>query len=312
MATGVITIKVNCPPSVYPKYTIGKVTLDANADLIPDSTGIYCDIEGVIHSPNYATTPATQFCIIDASNKADGIIVNRGGTKNFGYAAPKEGDKVRVWGRISQLSGATIITADSIFASGTAPVFAPTVVTKLDESTESMLVEIKGLTLSMPNQWGAGGANTTGYTLTTSDGTNTYTVRVDKDIAGLFNSGGPKTKKFDIIGIGFQFVAAGGQANSGYQIMPRKLSDMKWQVATNDVALGQNVSVFPNPFNTEITVKLTENIEHINVHNTIGQLMFTIDQPSENQVINTATWSEGMYFISVEKDGRHFTTKIVK
>jgi hypothetical protein len=322
MATGVVTIKVNCPPSTYPKYTIGKVTLDANADFIPDSTGIYCDIEGVIHSPNYATPtgplPAIQFCIIDANNKEDGIIVNRTG-KIFAYGTPKEGDKVRVWGRIGQLSGATIITPDSIFTSGTAPVFAPTVVTKLDESTESMLVEIKGLTLSNQTQWGAGGANATGYTLTTSDGTNTYTVRVDKDITDLFISGGPKTKKFDIIGIGFQFAqggggggGGGGTLNTGYQIMPRRLSDMKWQVATNDVALGQNVSVFPNPFNTEITVKLAENVERINVHNTIGQLMFTIEQPSENQVINTTTWSEGMYFISVEKDGRHFTTKIVK
>lgn len=311
-ATGTITIKVNCPPSVYPKYTIGKVTLDADANLIPDSTGVYCDIEGVIHSPNYSTAPATQFCIIDANNKNDGIIVNRGGTKNFGYGSPKEGDKVRVWGRISQLSGATIITPDSIFASGTAPVFAPTVITKLDESTESMLVHIKGLTLTTPTQWGQGGANPTGYTLTTSDGTNTYTVRVDKDIADLFASGGPKTKKFDIVGIGFQFVAAAGAANSGYQIMPRKLSDMKWQVATNDAALGQNVSVFPNPFNTEFTVKMTESVERISIHNTIGQLMYTIEQPSENQVINSNSWSEGLYFITVEKEGRHFTTKIVK
>jgi hypothetical protein len=302
MAT--VSINVVCQ-KLYPVYGIGKVTADGNNDFVSDSLNVFCEVVGVVHGANFATSPAIQFCIIDAANKNDGITVDR--VKNFGYT-PKEGDKIRVQGKISSFNGLALITPDTIIVNGTGTLFAPTTVTKLDETTENVLVEMKNLTLTTPAQWVAAGQ---GFTVDASDGTNKIQIRVDKDIAALFASVGPKTNKFDCIGIGYQF-SAKTPANDAYQLNPRKLSDMKIYVGTNDVALGAAVSVFPNPFQDEIVVNLTEKMDRIFVSDAVGRLVTFVAQPTENQTITTSSWANGVYFITVEKDGRQFTTKIVK
>ena len=300
-----VNINVVCQKS-YPVYGIGKVTADGNNDFIADSLNVFCEVTGVVHGANFATSPAVQFCIIDAANKNDGITVDR--VKNFGYTV-KEGDKVRIQGKISSFNGLALITPDTIIVNGTGNVFTQTVVTKLDESTENALVEVKNLTLTTPAQWVATG---TGFTLDASDGTNKIQIRVDKDIAALFASAGPKTNKFDCIGIGYQFSAT---SVGGYQLNPRKLSDLKIYVGTNDVELGAAISVFPNPFQDEIVVKVNNaalQMDRIFVSDAVGRLVTFVAQPTENQTIETSSWANGVYFITVEKDGRQFTTKMVK
>lgn len=302
-----VSINVVCQKS-YPVYGIGKVTADANNDFISDSLNVFCEVVGVVHGPNFATSPAVQFCIIDAANKNDGITVDR--VKNFGYTV-KEGDKVRIQGKISSFNGLALITPDTIIVNGTGTVFAPTTVTKLDESIENALIEVKGLTLTTPAQWTS--TAPAGFNLDAKDAAgNAFVIRVDKDIAALFASAGPKTNKFDCIGIGYQFSAT---SVGGYQLNPRKLSDLKIYVGTNDVELGAAISVFPNPFQDEIVVKVNNaalQMDRIFVSDAVGRLVTFVAQPTENQTIETSSWANGVYFITVEKDGRQFTTKMVK
>jgi Lamin Tail Domain/Secretion system C-terminal sorting domain len=305
-ATGQVTFNVFCPTS-YPKYSIGVVTADKDNNFSPDSLSRFVEVEGVVHSPNYNTSPSIQYCIIDEANKNDGITVFRNG-RDFGYT-PKEGDKIRVQGRISTLSGTTTISPDTIFTNGKGTVFTPTTVTKLDEVTENALVEIKGLTLTTPAQWTSAG---TGFNLDAKDAAgNTFVVRVDKDIADLFTSKGPGTNKFDCIGIGTQFASA-APFNTGYQILPRKLSDLKIFVGVNDATLGKAITIFPNPFVNEIKVNSTENLDKIVISDASGRVIDFFIQPDNNQLILTQNWANGIYFITAEKDGRQFTTKVVK
>ena len=301
-----VSINVICQKS-YPIYGIGKVTADGNTDFAADSLNVFCEVVGIVHGPNFALAPATQFCVIDAANKNDGITVDR--VKNFGYT-PKEGDKVRIQGKISIFNGLTTIVPDTIIANGTGTLFAPTTVTKLDEMSENMLVEMKNLTLTTPAQWTTS-VGTGGFTVDASDGTNKIQIRIDKDIAALFASVGPKTNKFDCTGIGYQF-STKTPANDAYQLNPRKLSDLKIYVGTNDLTLAKAISVFPNPFQDEIVVNLTAKMDRIFVSDAVGRLVTFVAQPTDNQTIATSSWSAGVYFITVEKDGRQFTTKMVK
>lgn len=301
-----VTINVVCQKN-YPVYGIGKVTADGNANFVTDSLNVFCEVVGIVHGPNFATAPGTQFCIIDAANKNDGISIDR--VKSFGYT-PKEGDKVRIQGKISTFSGLTTIVPDTIITSGTGTIFAPTTITKLDETTENMLLEMKNLTLVTPVQWTTS-VGTGGFTAEATDGTNKIQIRIDKDIAALFSSIGPKTNKFDCIGIGYQFTSK-APANDGYQLNPRKLSDLKIYVGTNDLTLGTAISVFPNPFQDEIVVNLTEKMDRIFISDAVGRLVTFVAQPTDNQVIATYSWAAGVYFVTVEKNGRQFTTKMVK
>ncbi len=321
---GKVTINVLCNVP-YVKSGIGIITKDNDANFIPDSLGKFTEIEGIVHSPNFATSPATTFCVIDAKNKLDGIFISKTQT-DFGYT-PKEGDKVRIQGRVAQVTGLTTVNPDTIILVGTGNAFAPTDVEVLDEDTEAALVTLKGLTLVTPAQWGTavgggggGGANAAvGYQLDVTDGINKYVIFVDKDIEDLFFNVGPKKAKFDMTGIGAQVAQNGGGGggggatlNTGYRLMPRKLSDMKIYVETNDLVLGAKLNVYPNPFANEINVVLSEKMDALKITNALGQNIFSATQLSDNQTINTENWESGVYFMTVEKDNKQFTTKIVK
>ena len=322
---GKVTINVLCS-APYVKSGIGVITKDNDANFIPDSLGKFTEIVGIVHSPNFSTSPATNFCVIDETNKLDGVFITKGAT-DFGYT-PKEGDKVRIQGRVAQITGLTAINPDTIIVIGTGKTFAPTEANTLDEDTEAALVTLKGLTLVTPAQWGTavggaggggGAATQVGYQLDVTDGINKYVIFVDKDIEDLFFNVGPKKAKFDMTGIGAQVAqnaggggGGGATLNNGYRLMPRKLSDLKIYVATNDVVLGQNLNVYPNPFSNEINVVLSEKMDALKITNAFGQTIYSVAQPSENQVINTENWTVGVYFMTIEKDSKQFTTKIVK
>lgn len=324
---GKVNINVLCSVP-YVKSGIGAITKDNDANFIPDSLGKFTEIVGIVHSPNFSTSPATTFCVIDENNKLDGIFINKTAT-DFGYT-PKEGDKVRIQGRVAQTTGLTTVNPDTIIVVGTGKTFSPTDANTLDEDTEAALVTLKGLTLVTPAQWGTavggggggqgGGANAqVGYQLDVTDGVNKFVIFVDKDIEDLFFNAGPKKAKFDMTGIGAQVAqnaggggGGGATLNTGYRLMPRKLSDMKIYVATNDLVLGQNLNVYPNPFSNEINVVLTEKMDALKVTNVNGQLIYSNKQLSDNQVISTENWTSGVYFMTIEKDNKQFTTKIVK
>ena len=93
----------------------------------------------------------------------------------------------------------------------------PTVVTTLDETTESQLVRINGLTVV--SGWNASGS----FNATVTDGVNNYTLRVDSDI-NLSGNPAP-TGTFDVIGLGGQFDNS-NPYSGGYQIFPRDSFDI--------------------------------------------------------------------------------------
>lgn len=304
-------------------YTISDGTLTSTADVnitvsgcssaikdlkAVDPTGVAInlnktyEISGIVNSPNFRPGAGLELPIIDAAG--DGIIVFSS-AKSFNYN-PKEGDNVTAKGRITQFNGLTQLTLDTIYIKGTGNVATPRVVTKLDETTESQIITIKNLQLVDATKWIPTGS---GFNVEVSNGTSTFLMRVDKDI-DLFNQSAP-TGKFDLTGVGYQFDNT-SPFLEGYQINPRYAADLKKVIATNDLALGQSIQLFPNPMTDFLNITLSEKMDNISISDVVGKVILSLDQVSEQQVINTSNWKSGIYFISFLKDGRQFNAKVIK
>lgn len=72
-----------------------------------------------------------------------------------------------------------------------------------------------------------------------------------------------------------------------------------------------SVSVYPNPANTQVSVK-GENIDSVEIYNMMGQFVKVVNSNLDGTVINTTDLSEGSYlFRAISNDGQ-IITKIVE
>jgi Secretion system C-terminal sorting domain len=76
------------------------------------------------------------------------------------------------------------------------------------------------------------------------------------------------------------------------------------------------LSLFPNPFTNDVTLLISQNFTlndtKINITNSLGQLLFTINPSSYNQLLNLSSLSSGMYYVLVQDGSKKSTIKIVK
>ena len=82
----------------------------------------------------------------------------------------------------------------------------------------------------------------------------------------------------------------------------------------NDFTLS-NISLFPNPTTGIINITLQNGQlpDRYNIYNSLGQVITAVNvKTPENLSINTAAYSNGVYFIKVEKDGQTKTMKFIK
>jgi len=76
----------------------------------------------------------------------------------------------------------------------------------------------------------------------------------------------------------------------------------------------QDVKVFPNPFQQEITVELSDVTKHITIFNSTGKLFYQSGiNSNKTTTINTNNYPKGVYFIRIENEnGFTVTRKIMK
>jgi hypothetical protein len=205
------------PVSNIPVYSISTI-IGANTAGQPDSLGVKCRIRGTVYGTNLRTT-GVQFTIRDNTG---GFGVFRNTAIN--YTNVVEGDSVEVFGTVAVFRGLGQMTADSVFVLGTGKLKTPRIIPATDtlkEADESDLIRINGVSISS-GSWPASGASAT---LTVSNGTNSYTMRINSitDIDGTVAPSG----SFDVVGIGSQFTTSTTSPFSGgYQIIPRRLTDI--------------------------------------------------------------------------------------
>lgn len=215
-----------------PTYTLPQVK-GINAQGIPDSNNKMCKLVGTVLGVNtqtFATTGNVGFTIHDGSV---GFGVFGAGTKNLGYTV-NEGDQVRVIGVIGHFNGVAQINADSIVVVGTnATLPTPVVITEINETTESQLIRMNNVYVVNPTQWTNAGS---GFSVNVTDGTDTIQLRIDADVADVYNAPCP-VGTFDVVGIGGQFDNSAPHT-SGYQFLPRYLADFIYPIpVTYDLAI---------------------------------------------------------------------------
>ena len=231
---------INDDDTPIPTYTIPQVK-GQNSDGVSDSLGVYCKVIGTVIGVNTqsASTGNVAFTIHDGSV---GFGVFSPSSSSHGYTV-NEGDVVRVIGSIGQFNGLAQVGADSIVIVSTgAGIPSPTVITSLDETTESNLLRVNNVTVIDPTQWTNAGS---GFNVDVTDGTNTIALRIDADVT-LYNEPCP-VGVFDIIGIGGQFDMS-SPYTGGYQMLPRQKEDVLFPTPTTyDLAITEIMSGSNDP-----------------------------------------------------------------
>lgn len=189
--------------------------MDANG--VVDSLGAMKWVKVIVTSIDFDGNAGYSFYAEDAT---DGINIWNFADKS-GYTTPMMGDSLYIYGEVAQFRGLTELEPDSIYLlnqNNTLP--AASVETALDETTESELIQLIGVTLVDPTQWPASGSSAN---VDITNGTDTMTMRIDSD-TDIDGSTAP-AGMFDVTGLGSQFDFS-SPYDEGYQILPRMLTDI--------------------------------------------------------------------------------------
>ncbi|MFN7119791.1 MAG: DUF5689 domain-containing protein [Saprospiraceae bacterium] len=287
----------------YPYYDISLLR-DNDANGRPDSLNRKVEVRGIAYGVNLrGFNNGLQFTIIE--NDGDGIGVFST-TKTFGYTVT-QGDSLVIRGTVDFFNGLTQIVPDTLFRiAQNNMLIAPTLVDTLNESTESRLVRINGLTLVMPSQWTNMG---NGFNVDVTNGTRNFQIRIDNDV-DLFGQPVP-TGRFDIIGIGGQFDNS-SPFTSGYQIIPRSRQDLLLMTSVLDPTLAEGVKLYPNPVAQLLTLENPNGFDRIRITNLLGQHIMEFKNINTKAQIDVSGLKPGVYNIILMRDKRVWTQEFIK
>ena len=165
----------------------------AGAAFIHTATGDICAYSGLVH------TDSTAFAV---------------------------GDELMIAGEIGFYNGLTeIVDCSVVTVLSSGNTLTPTVMTLAElnvdsESHEAKLVRVNGVTITDPENWPAAGSN---GTVTLSQGTDTFTMFIDRD-TNLNGTSAP-VGEFDMIAVVGQYDYS-SPYTEGYQLIPRFTADI--------------------------------------------------------------------------------------
>jgi len=108
-------------------------------------------------------------------------------------------------------------------------------------------------------------------------------------------------------------IVLGSIYQDAIQFFPRSLADIDVQLSTQNITLENNAVVYPNPFSDNLTIQGIENCRSIEIINSLGQTIKTIENPSLNINLNTSDFQQGIYFIRfIQNNGNQVVNKLIK
>ena len=174
-------------------------------------------IKAIVTSIDFDGNSGYSFYVADATDGMNIYYYN----DVSAYTTPTMGDSVIIRGDVAQYYGLTELVPDSIYLVNQGNMIAtPTIVTALNEVTESELVTFIGYELVSAAQWPAAGSSAN---VDFTNGTDTLKMRIDSD-TDIDGSAAP-AGMFDLTGIGSQFDSS-SPYDGGYQLFPRMLTDI--------------------------------------------------------------------------------------
>ncbi len=288
--------------STYAVRTIAQVTTE-NADGRADSTGVKCELQGIVLNTNLRPA-GIEFTLSDDTG-ASGIGLFRA-TGSFGYTATP-GDRITARGSVAQFNGLIQLTVDTLFRTATGVnIPQPANVTALDESTESRLVLLRNVRVVTPSQWTGMGA---GFNVDVTNGTQTFVMRIDNDV-DLYRQPAPTTS-FDLVGIGGQFDNA-APFTTGYQIFPRSTADLRAVSGIQVVDFSGSVRLWPNPVQDMLIVETAMQFDRIKIIGANGAVLHNTPRPAASLQIAARDWPAGVYAVRFERGQQIWVTQVVK
>ena len=203
-------------PRYYSDFQMSQTIADIRT--LPD--GDIVTVEGIVTSPNFSSA-GTEHTLQD---ETAGIVLFASGFN----AGLNQGDIVAITGTVSTYNGKLeIVPSDvsdiTVISSGNAlPAVQDVSISDIltsPESYESELLKISNVSIS-GGTWPSSGADAN---MTISDGTGSFTMRIDKE-TDIDGSPAP-TDSFIVIGIISQYDNS-SPYTEGYQILPRKRIDI--------------------------------------------------------------------------------------
>lgn len=289
-----ITIKDND----YQVVDIADVTAE-DADGVATSLGALVTLTGVVFCTDFDNNEGYNFPMLDATG---GISVFS--PSDVDDYTPTDGDEITISGEIGQFNGQTQVRASSITLNSQGNSTTYIDVTTLDESTESMPIRIVNVELADPSQWGEPGNN---FNVDITDGTNTYTMRVDRD-TDLDEEMAP-TGRFNVSGVGGQF-SSSSPFLGGYQIFPCSAASIEPFTGVDPV-FGAEFSMYPNPVKEQLIIETDIADYQIIVSDVLGRELLTTTATA-NTSINMIDLEKGIYLITVVSEDKMWAERVVK
>jgi hypothetical protein len=78
------------------------------------------------------------------------------------------------------------------------------------------------------------------------------------------------------------------------------------------MSLKQQITIYPNPANTNIHIKGINNLVEVNIYNQMGQLVLNAIINSENETVDLSPLNEGIYFVRIDNQQSLSQTLIIK
>jgi hypothetical protein len=295
--TAMIAYSIACPPF----YNIGQID-GTNSAGVANFADVTCEISGTVYGIDFRGGSGYSFTLIDVTG---GINVFSFDDMN-GYTVT-EGDLINVFGTTTQFNGLLEMVPDSIVLVGTGSINQPTIVTMLDEATESEFVKIETFTLVDTAQWTNGGS---GFNVDVRNTTDTLTLRIDAD-CDLFGTAAP-AGWFNVTGLGGQYDSS-NPYTSGYQLFPRNQGDIELLTNTNEPKnLSGQIKLFPNPTSGFLNIVSEVNLTGIRITNILGQEVMNMNNVNTQISLDVSDFANGVYIITFMTEEGVWSEQFVK
>ncbi len=291
----------------FQEYTIAELT-EENADGTAAQAGLTGKVTGIVHCGDFDGNDGYDFTILDATG---GIAVFD--FQDVDNYVVTEGDEIEIVGTVAQFRGLTQIQPSSITLLSQGNALTPhTVVTDLNESTESLPIEMEGMLLVDPTQWGMAGSSFNVDIIDLSGNVFTMRIDADTDIDDLvdpadFDLG------FKVKGIGGQFSSDAAVYTDGYQIRPCSAADFELDpVESIDETFGAEFSIYPNPVTDQLIIDTEINDYNVRITDALGRDLQRFEANSGTTQLDMKNFSYGIYIIIVSSQDKTWSERVLK
>ncbi len=167
---------------------------------------------------------------------------------------------------------------------------------------QAMLIWVEGVTFDTEETVFSGSSS---YNIADESGSSIFRTPSNSAELDYFDTNIP-ADPVDMIALVSQF-------GDDMQIFTRSIDDFGADVNVEEIVAGNNMTIYPNPVNNHLQIKLSSNFAEIIIVNSIGQQVEKISNPSDQLMVDMKNMQSGLYFISfIDENGQVETRKVIK